>query len=48
MRDRYGSDPRIMMLAELMQRVEYDLDLSDLYWEHSGEPARVWRVSAGA
>jgi integrase len=30
MRDRYGSGPWIMMLAEVMQRVEYDLDLSYL------------------
>jgi hypothetical protein len=32
MRDRYGSGPWIMMLAEVMQRVEYSgLDLGHLH-----------------
>jgi hypothetical protein len=31
MRDRYGSGPWIKMLAEVMWRVEYSLDLSHLY-----------------
>jgi hypothetical protein len=30
MRHRYGSGPWIMMLAEVMRRLEYDFDLSHL------------------
>jgi hypothetical protein len=31
MRDRYGSGPWIMMLADVIQKVEYPLDLNHLY-----------------
>jgi hypothetical protein len=31
MRDRYGSGPWIKMLAEVIQTVEYSIDLSHLY-----------------
>jgi hypothetical protein len=39
MRERYGSGPWIMMLADVMQRAEYPgLDLSHLYDTPEGGP----------
>ena len=31
MRDRYGNGPRIKMLADVIQKVEYPLDLDHIY-----------------
>ena len=38
MRERYGSGPWLLTLADVMQKVEYALDLSHLYvWCGCGE-----------